>query len=109
MFVRRSLVLRQRLKESIKTDIAQRTQVHQSRIAALKAARARLLAENAPAAIKPLVMLAHGDSWFNYPLNGNDLSLENTDVIAQLESMGNVNPSIQNVSHYADATSEEMS
>jgi hypothetical protein len=54
-------------------------------------------------------MLAHGDSWFDYPLSGNDFSITNTDVIAHLESMGNTHPLIQNVSHYGDATTAEMS
>jgi len=63
----------------------------------------------APAPPSPLVMLAHGDSWFDYPLDGNGLSLSNTDVVAQLESMGEINPVILNVSHYGDATTAEMS
>ena len=54
-------------------------------------------------------MLAHGDSWFDYPLWGNGLPATQTDVIAQLESMGNINPLIQNVSHHGDATTDEMS
>jgi hypothetical protein len=105
----RSVILRQQLREEIQQDIAKRTQVHQQRIAALKSVQARPLAEMAVAPSQPLVMLAHGDSWFDYPLNGNGISLEDTDVIAQLGSMGNVNPVILNVSHYGDATSEEMS
>jgi hypothetical protein len=107
--MRRSIVLRQQLRESIKSEIAERTRIHQSKIAALKTARARQLVAAAAAPSAPLVMLAHGDSWFDYPLNGNGLSLSDTDVIAQLESMGNINPVIQNVSHYGDATTAEMS
>ena len=106
--MRKSIALRQALRESIKSEIADRTRIHQSKIAALKSAR-RFLAAAAPAPSDPLVMLAHGDSWFDYPLDGNSLSLGSTDVIAQLESMGNINPVIQNVSHYGDATTEEMS
>ena len=31
-------------------------------------------------------MLAHGDSWFDYPLNGNDISFDGlTDIIRQLD------------------------
>ena len=106
--MRKSLELRQQFRDSIKSEIAERTQAHQSKIAALKAARTRLAAAGAPAPANPLVMLAHGDSWFDYPLDGNGVSLSDTDVIAQLGSMGNLNPVIQNVSHYGDATSEEM-
>lgn len=107
--MRQSLVLRQQLRESIKSEIEDRTRIHQSRIAALKAPRERPLFVGAVAPITPLVMLANGDSWFDYPLNGNGISLSDTDVIAQLESMGNVNPTIQNVAHFGDATTEELS
>lgn len=107
--IRPSLALREQLRDSIKSEIAERTRIHQSKIAALRTSRARLSAAGVPAPTTPLVMLAHGDSWFDYPLDGNSLSLPSTDVIAQLESMGNINPAIQNVSHYGDATSEEMS
>jgi hypothetical protein len=107
--MRQSLVLRQQLRDAIKSDIAERTQAHQAKIAALKTGFVRMSAAGAPPPAKPLVLLAHGDSWFDYPLNGNGLSLTSTDVIAQLEIMGNINPVIQNVSHFGDATSEEMS
>ena len=48
----------------------------------------------------PLVMLAHGDSWFDYPLDGNSISLPHTDLIAQLEFVGNINPCILNISQW---------
>jgi hypothetical protein len=54
-------------------------------------------------------MLAHGDSWFDYPLDGNAPTLSDTDVIAQLRSMGRVNPIILNLSHHGDATTDELS
>lgn len=107
--MRQSLALRQQLRDSIQSEIAERTRVHQSKIAALRASRARISASGATVPSAPLAMLAHGDSWFDYPLDGNSLSLHSTDLVAQLESMGNINPVIQNVSHFGDATSEEMS
>lgn len=107
--MRQSVVYRQELRDSIKSEIAERTKIHQSKIAALKAAKTRMMAVGAPAAPQPLVMLAHGDSWFDYPLDGNGLSLGDTDVIAQLGSMGTTNPVIQNISHHGDATTDEMS
>jgi hypothetical protein len=67
-----------------------------------------LAAQAAPQA-EPLVLLAHGDSWFDYPLTGNGLPFEDTDIIAQLETMGAIPPLIQNISHFGDATTEEMS
>ena len=56
-----------------------------------------------------MVLLAHGDSWFDYPLSGNAPSLGNTDIIAQLEAMGTPCPLTANLSHYGDATVDEMS
>jgi hypothetical protein len=107
--MRRSLLLRQEMREAIDAEISQRTKIHQTQVAALKAAKTRMLASAlAAAAPDPLVMLAHGDSWFDYPLDGNSVSLEDTDIIAQLQSMGNLHPVIHNVSHYGDATSQEM-
>jgi hypothetical protein len=107
--MRRSLPLRQELHDSIQSELAERTKAHQARIAALKAKRSQMLAAKAAPPVEPLVLLAHGDSWFDYPLNGNDISLSSTDVIAQLGLMGAINPLIQNISHYGDATTEEMS
>jgi len=108
MPMRRSLVLRQQLREAIQSEVAERIRLHQTKITALKAARTRTFAVGATV-LQPLVMLAHGDSWFDYPLNGNSLSLEDTDIIAQLQTMGNGSPLIVNVSHYGDATTEELS
>jgi hypothetical protein len=107
--MRASLALRPLLKKSIDADIASRTRAHQARVALLKAARLKSAGHPNIQAPAPLVLLAHGDSWFDYPLNGNDLALHSTDIVAQLQSMGGPNPLILNISHYGDATSEEMS
>jgi len=105
-----SLLLAQQLRDSIKQEIAARTQLHQSTISRLRAgAQARMMVAAAPAAAVPLVMLAHGDSWFDYPLDGNGPTLGTTDVIAQLGEMGNLNPVILNVSHHGDASTDELS
>lgn len=110
--MRQSVELRQQLRDAIDDEIAQRTAVHQRTIARLKSST-QVIAAAAPAgasvAVQPLVMLAHGDSWFDYPLSGNDVSLHSTDIIAQLSLLGSTNPVILNVSHLGDATTEEMS
>lgn len=106
--IRQSLAVRQQLRDTIKSEVAERTQKHQARIAALRTGQTKAVTRGAPPPTSPLVMLAHGDSWFDYPLDGNSLSLQSTDIIAQLESMGNLNPVILNVSHYGDATTDEM-
>ena len=47
--------------------------------------------------------------WFDYPLDGNAISLIPTDIIAHLGSMGNISPFILNISQWGDATTAEMS
>ena len=107
--MRHSVSLRKQLHDSIKSELAERTRKHQARIAALKSTRMAMSAAGAAPPNDPLVLLAHGDSWFDYPLNGNDISLASTDIVAQLETMGTVQPLIQNISHFGDATTDEMS
>lgn len=107
--MRAMLALRPLVKKSIDADIACRTHTHQARVEQLKAVRLQPSIQAESRAPAPLVLLAHGDSWFDYPLKGNDLTLSSTDIIAQLQTMGAPQPLILNISHYGDATSEEMS
>ena len=104
-----TLALQQQLRDSMDDEIATRVKVHQARIASIRTAAANRLAAGARPSAAPLVMLAHGDSWFDYPLAGNSISLPHTDIIVQLGSMGNVNPYILNMSQWGDATKDEMS
>jgi hypothetical protein len=106
--VRRTVVLRKQFNDAMESEIAERVAVHQGRIRQLRAARAAMQAggRSAPA---PLVLLAQGDSWFDYPLDGNALTLSDTDIIAQLRGMGTINPVIVNVAHHGDASTDEMS
>ena len=98
----------QQLRESMNQEIADRTKAHQAKISRLKTAISTRTALAAPAPIQPLVMLAHGDSWFDYPLDGNSPSFTHTDVTVQLQSMGTINPHILNLSQWGDATTAEM-
>jgi len=107
--MRKSLAFREGLRDAIREEIAERTALHQSAVAALKSARQAMAAAGAPARGGPLVMLAHGDSWFDYPLDGNGPSLRDRDIVAQLGQMGAPPPVILNLSHYGDATTAEMS
>ncbi len=97
------------VKTTIANDIAERRKQHQATIARLKAAEAhaRTFREEIPLKT-PLVMLAVGDSWFDYPLDGNSLTIGTTDIIAQLQTMGGNPPVIFNISHYGDATTDEL-
>jgi hypothetical protein len=103
------LLLRQQMRREMDDEIAQRTRIHQAKVARLRFAAQSRKAMGAKAPSVPLVMLAHGDSWFDYPLDGNSISLPHTDIIAQLEFMGNINPCILNISQWGDATTAEMS
>jgi hypothetical protein len=69
------LALRQQLRDSMDDEIAKRTKKHQAQIASIRTAEANRLAAGAVPPNTPLVMLAHGDSWFDYPLSGNSISL----------------------------------
>lgn len=106
--MRQSIVYRQQLRDSILDEIAERARIHQAKISALRLSRRSLL-PGAPAPQNPLVLLAHGDSWFDYPLDGNGYTGSNTDIIVQLQSMGTINPIIHNISHFGDASTNEMS
>ena len=107
--MRKSLAPHMQKRDAIDEEIAERIKIHQRRIASLKVAAAALSTAGVQPQSTPLVMLAHGDSWFDYPLSGNDLSFRDTDIIAQLRGIGRVNPIILNISHYGDATTDEMS
>src|ERR1700728_4834017 len=92
------------LRDSIEHDIAGRIGAHQREVALIQA---RLRRDGGR---PPLMLLAHGDSWFNYPLNGNsvELPVRDTDIIAHLQKMGSPPPRLLNISHYGDATTDEM-
>jgi hypothetical protein len=95
----------QALRRSKQDEIARRVQIHQSKISR---ASARMKAAK-PAVPSPLAMLAHGDSWFDYPLSGNTPILGTTDIVEHLQNMGSPNPFILNLSQWGDATTTEMS
>ncbi len=103
------LQLGQNLRAAMTQEIAERTKAHQAQIAAFNSAIARRRTAGAKPPALPLAMLAHGDSWFDYPLAGNNASLSHTDIIVQLQSLGNINPYILNLSQWGDATTAEMS
>src|ERR1700734_1602025 len=98
----------QQLRESMNQEIADRTKAHQAKISSLKTAISTRTALAAPAPFQPLVMLAHGDSWFDYPLDGNSPTFTHTDVTVQLEPRGTVTAHILNLSQWGDAITAEM-
>ena len=106
--IRKSVNLTRQMRNAIASEIEARVKQHQKTIARLRSAQSAMVAAGKQVT-SPLVMLAQGDSWFDYPLDGNGLSLADTDIIAQLEGMGTINPVIANISHHGEASTDEMS
>jgi hypothetical protein len=95
-------LLQTELRESIRRDINARIEAHQRDVTAIRAAARR-------GGSAPLMLLAHGDSWFDYPCHGNKWTpLSPTDIIVQLAGIAGQNLKILNLSHHGDATTDEM-
>ena len=100
-------------REAIEAELDRRTLAHKRRVARTRRG-AQLRAQRRVKAKKPkaatqaqatqLDFLAIGDSWFDYPLNGNDISLTNTAIAAQLTQIGNPPPLVLNYAPYGQAT-----
>jgi hypothetical protein len=86
----------QSYRQQAGAEIASRVTDHQAAIATIKPG-------SLPAAAAPLILLADGDSWFDYPLNGMG-EQPNSDVIAQLPACFANPPQILSLAHYGDAT-----
>jgi hypothetical protein len=93
--MRTDVTFNQRYRAAVQDEIAIRVKQHQAAVAALGAA---------PTA--PLVMLAMGDSWFDYPLDGDAIAASSTDIIAQLPGASAVKPLTLNISHYGDTSAQ---
>ena len=95
-------------REAIQSELARRTLAHKRRVARLKrGAQLRARANKAPAQ-QPLDFLAIGDSWFDYPLNGNSPSFGSTAIIAQLTQLGSPPPLVLNYALYGQATTSVL-
>jgi hypothetical protein len=104
-----TIFVQQQAQQRIEDDIRKRIQVHQGNISRLETSRLSARRLGAAVQNRPLVMLAQGDSWFDYPLTGNGLPLVDTDIIAQLRAIGAAPPTVLNLAHYGDAAVNEMS
>jgi len=104
------LTLQQR--EAVEAELAKRTLAHRRRVGRIKRgaqrrAQRRTKTKKRAAAQQQatqLDFLAIGDSWFDYPLDGNDPSLSNTAIAAQLTQIGNSPPLVLNYALYGQAT-----
>lgn len=97
------------LQDRIDTDIAERTRVHQKAIARFQAASDVASSMSVSAIVPPFVMLAIGDSWYDYPLLNNGPFLQQTDLIFQLQSYGTHPVTSLNYAHFGDASTDMMS
>jgi hypothetical protein len=79
-------------RDAVEAELARRTLAHKRRVARLKRGARIRSQTNKAAAQQPLDFLAIGDSWFDYPLNGNDPSFGSTAIIAQLTQLGSPPP-----------------
>jgi len=100
----KKIVLYQRLQKANQDELLRREQRHRANVAKIKA---RMKIDPKGTQI-PLAILAHGDSWFDYPLDGN-LPTGWTDIIVHLQNMGNPPPFILNISQWGDTSTNEMS
>ncbi len=105
------LTVQQRL--AVEAELDRRTLVHKRRVGRIKRGaqlrphrRAKAKRSKAAAAQQTtqLDFLAIGNSWFDYPLDGNDPSLTNTAVAAQLTQMGSPAPLMLNYALWGQAT-----
>ncbi len=96
--------LAQQQREALQAEIQRRTVAHKRRVERLRLGR-RLRAEaRNEAGAGQLDFLAIGNSWFDYPLSGNDPSFSNTAIAAQLTKMGNPPPLVLNYAYFGQAT-----
>ena len=96
-------------QNTIETELTKRTQEHKQHVTAIKRGIERRRAANLHLAVQPLDFFAIGDSWFDYPLNGDVISFSNTDIIAQLRLLGSPPPKILNYAVRGQATTAMLS
>lgn len=85
----------------IDTELDERIKKHRMTMAAAEARR------EFDDPNRPLILLAGGDSWFDYPLNGN-VPLARTDIVSQLQSLPGKAPHVLNFAHFGDSTSSSF-
>lgn len=100
--------LQDELRQAIEAEQAARATRHQARVAATEAKRDKAVAAGKAAPPSPLLLLANGDSWFNYPLKDNGPVCRETDIIVKLGRMGNPKPHILSVAHWGETSVDEL-
>ena len=104
------------LSDASQAEIATRIENHRARTKRIQTGSKRRASANLATPKLPLDFLAIGDSWFEYPLNGNELPfppfpVQNFAIVAdsQLGSMGDPPPRILNLALHGQATTAVMS
>jgi len=100
----KKIELYRRLQEANREELERRKEIHRAKVAKLKSE----MKAKGPGTPCPLAILAHGDSWFDYPLDGNDPTGW-TDIVVHLRHMGNPHPFILNISQWGDTSTNELS
>jgi len=105
--------LYEELREASRAEIARRVETHKLETARIHYLHKQLRALKKPLPQVPLDFLAIGDSWFNYPLDGNILAPLPTNfaIVAdwQLGAMGNPPPRILSQAMWGQATTAVLS
>ncbi len=96
--------LAEQQREAIQAEIEKRTVAHKRRVERLRLGRRMRAEAHKAVGAGQLDFLAIGDSWFDYPLSGNDPSFSNTAIAAQLTQMGNPPPLVLNYAYFGQAT-----
>ncbi|TCQ07681.1 hypothetical protein C8J34_104142 [Rhizobium sp. PP-F2F-G36] len=104
-----SLEIRSRLEEKIDDEIRLRVVAHKKNILRLEASQATVRNLGVKVENRPLVLIAQGDSWFDYPLHGNGPMIGDTDVISHLRRIGVMPPTILNLAVAGDTAVNVMS
>jgi len=87
----------QAFRRQVDATLQQRIAAHQEAVAA----QGVMATQHAN---PPLILLADGDSWFDYPLSGD--ALLPSDIIVQLRKVMAPAPYILDLAHYGDATTQ---
>jgi hypothetical protein len=104
--LQRERQLREETEQARQAEMDRRTRAHQQNVARFK--KHREIPQLASS--DPLNLHAIGDSWFDYPLDGNGPSIYNNAIVGewQLGAKGNPNPNILNRAWYGQASTVVM-
>ncbi|MDL2408504.1 SGNH/GDSL hydrolase family protein [Rhizobium calliandrae] len=103
------LFINQRHRKAINDELDDREKEHQKIVAQHEALFEATRTLTGKAAIKPKYLLAIGDSWYDYPIQGNSLVFIPSDILAQLKQICDPAPIILSSAHRGDASTIEMS